>query len=633
MMKGLAACLAVLMFLFVPALVLAGTYVETPALEADVQAGKLPPVGQRLPVMPRVVDLAAMGKEPGKSGGTIRMLMGGQNDIRMMTLYGYARFVAYDTKLEMIPDILESYDVQEGRIFTFRIRQGHRWSDGQPFTSEDIRYTVEDVMLNEDLSPAGLDREMMVDGKGPKFEVVDERTVRFTWDRPNPDFLPSLAAARPIFLAMPAHYLKNFHEKYQTPEKLAELVKSEKVKDWVRLHTRMARQYRPENPDLPTLDPWMNMTPSPAERYVFQRNPYFHRVDARGQQLPYVDRVTLTIGTENLIPAKTAAGDADLQARYLNFADYTILKEAEERAKLTTRLWRAGGGSAVALLPNLNVADPVWRKVLQDTRVRRALSLGVNREEINQIVYLGLAKESADTIIEESPLYKDEYRTAWSTFDPDKANALLDEAGLDKRGADGIRLLPDGRRAEVIVESSGEGNLETDVLQLITDHWKQIGIKLFIRASQRDVLRSRVVAGETIMSVWSGLDNAVCTADMDPMEFAPTNQAQLQWPQWGLYYESNGSSGQKADYGPAVQLLDLLKAWRAATTKEERTEVWHRILALRADEVLTIGTVNGTMQPVVSSARLRNVPDEAVYGFEPGGFFGLYMPDTFWYAN
>lgn len=633
MMKSFAACVVALMFLFVPALAGAGAFVETPALEADVQAGKLPPVGQRLPATPRVVDLAAMGRKPGRPGGAIRMLMGGQNDIRMMTLYGYSRFVAYDQKLEMIPDILESYEVQEGRIFTFRIRQGHRWSDGHPFTSEDIRYAFEDVMSNEDLSPAGLDREMMVDGKGPRFEVVDERTVRFTWEKPNPDFLPSLAAARPIFLAMPAHYLKSFHEKYQTAEKLAALVKSEKVKDWVKLHTRMARQYRPENPDLPTLDPWMNTTPTPAERFVFKRNPYFHRVDAQGHQLPYVDQVVLTVGTENLIPAKTAAGDSDLQARYLNFADYTILKEAEERANLRTRLWKSGGGSAVALLPNLNVSDPVWRKVLRDTRVRRALSLGVNREEINQIVYLGLARESADTVIEQSPLYKDEYRTAWSTFDPDKANALLDEAGLDRRASDGIRLLPDGRRAEVIVESSGEGNLETDVLQLITDHWKQIGIKLFIRASQRDVLRSRVVAGETIMSVWSGLDNAVCTADMDPMEFAPTNQAQLQWPQWGLYYESNGSSGQKADYEPAVRLLDLLKAWRGAAGKEERTGIWQKILALRADEVFTIGTVNGTMQPVVSSARLRNVPEEAVYGFEPGGFFGLYMPDTFWYAN
>ncbi|MGE0212833.1 MAG: ABC transporter substrate-binding protein [Parvibaculaceae bacterium] len=633
MTKCLAACLAALLSFFVPALALAGGYVETPVLEADVKAGKLPPIEQRLPVNPRVVDLAAMGKEPGRPGGAIRMLMGGQNDIRMMTLYGYSRFVAYTEKLEMIPDILESYDVQEGRIFTLKLREGHRWSDGHPFTSEDIRYTFEDVMSDEELSPAGLDREMMIDGKGPKFEVVDERTVRFTWESANPDFLPSLAAARPIFLAMPAHYLKAFHKKYQTPEKLAELVKAEKVKDWTRLHTRMARQYRPENPDLPTLDPWQNTVPTPSERFVFKRNPYFHRVDAQGRQLPYVDQMILTIGTENLIPAKTAAGDSDLQARYLNFADYTILKEAENRVKLKTRLWNAGGGSAVALLPNLNVNDPGWRKVLRDTRVRRALSLGVNREEINQIVYLGLAKESADTVIEESPLYKDEYRTAWSTYDPDKANALLDEAGLDKRASDGIRLLPDGRRADVIVESSGEGNLETDVLQLISDHWKEIGIKLFIRASQRDVLRSRVVAGDTMMSVWNGLDNAVCTADMDPMEFAPTNQAQLQWPQWGLYYESNGSSGQKPDYAPAVALLDLLKTWRAATTKEERVEAWHKILALRSEEVLTIGTVNGTKQPVVSSAKLHNVPEEAVYGFEPGGFFGLYMPDTFWYAE
>jgi peptide/nickel transport system substrate-binding protein len=226
-------------------------YIETPSLEAKVAAGELPPVAERVPGEPRVIDLAAMGREPGRHGGRIRMLMGDQNDIRLMTLFNYARFVGYDQSLELKPDILESYEVEEGRIFTFRLRQGHRWSDGEPFTSEDIRYAWEDVYANADLSPVGPPHEMMIDGEAPQFEVLDDLTVRFTWSQPNPEFLPALAAPRPIFLAMPAHYLKHYHADYVDPDELDRMVKAENLSDWTRLHMRVSRQYRPENPDLP----------------------------------------------------------------------------------------------------------------------------------------------------------------------------------------------------------------------------------------------------------------------------------------------------------------------------------------------------------------------------------------------
>ena len=268
----------------------AASYVETPTLEADVAAGKLPPVAERLPRNPRVIDLPAMKREPGRHGGSIRMLMGDQNDIRLMTLFSYSRFVGYDQSLELKPDILESYEVEEGRIFTLKLREGHRWSDGHPFTSEDIRYTWEDVMSNAELSPVGPDPEMLVEGEAPKFEVIDELTVRFTWSKPNPVFLPSLAAPRPIFLAMPAHYLKSFHPKHQDAETLGKLIAEANVSDWTRLHMRMARQYRPENPALPTLDPWRNSTEPPSDQFVFVRNPFFHRGDFHAHAARAVER-------------------------------------------------------------------------------------------------------------------------------------------------------------------------------------------------------------------------------------------------------------------------------------------------------------------------------------------------------
>ncbi len=607
-------------------------YVETPSLAAEVAAGNLPPVAQRLPQTPRVIDLKEMGREVGKPGGAIHMLMGSPKDIRMMTVYGYARFVTYNNQYRLVPDILKSFDVQEGRIFTFHLRPGHKWSDGHPFTAEDIRFTWEDVMNNKDLSPYGLPREMLVDGKPPIFTVIDPETVRFEWAAPNPDFLPALAGARPLYLAMPAHYLKQFHAKFQDPAKLNKMVADEQVRSWTNLFIRMARQYRPENPDLPTLEPWMNTSTMPTDRFVFKRNPYFHRVDTAGHQLPYADQVIITTASGDLIPAKTGTGEVDLQARYLRFDNYTFLKQAEERSGYDVLLWKNGGGSAVALLPNLNVSDPVWRKLFRDARFRRALSLAVNRDEINQAVFFGLASPSANTVLPESPFYTDQLRTTWSTFDLAKANKLLDEIGLTKRGPDGIRLLPDGRKIEIVVETAGESTLQTDVLQLITDYWKKIGVKLFIKTSQRDMLRSRAMAGTAMMTVWSGVDNALCTPDMNPAEFVPTSESQLQWPQWGLYFEANGSKGEKPDLPSAEELMKEYAAWRHATTPEGRDAAWQKILKINSEEVFTIGTVNATMQPVVVSRRLHNVPKQGVYSFDPGAYFGIYMPDTFWFS-
>lgn len=621
----------VLSFLWVAAAG-AADYVETPSLAAEVTAGKLPPVEKRLPETPRVVDLKAMGRELGNPGGTIHMLMGSPKDIRMMTVYGYARFVVFNKDYRIVPDILQSFDVKEGRIFTFHLRPGHKWSDGQPLTAEDIRFTWEDVMNNKDLSPSGPPREMLVDGKPPIFTVIDPETVRFEWAAPNPDFLPAIAGARPLYLAMPAHYLKQFHAKYQDADKLAKMVADAQVRQWSNLFIRMARQYRPENPDLPTLEPWMNTSHMPTDRFVFKRNPYYHRVDTAGHQLPYADSVVMTVVSSSLIPAKTGTGDADLQARYLRFDNYTFLKEAEDRSHFDVILWKNGGGSAVALLPNLNVSDPVWRKLFRDVRFRRALSLAVDRDEINQAVFFGLASPSANTVLPESPLYSDKLRTSWATFDVAKANKLLDEIGLTKRAPDGYRLLPDGRKIEIVVETAGESTLQTDVLQLITDYWKKIGVKLFIKTSQRDVLRSRAMSGDAMMTVWSGVDNALCTADMNPGEFVPTSQAQLQWPQWGLYYEANGVKGQKPDMAAGQELMKLYGDWRHSTSPEGREEAWKKILQVNADQVFTIGTVNATQQPVVVSRRLHNVPHEGIYSFEPGAYFGIYMPDTFWFS-
>jgi len=404
---------------------------EPAFLEKLIADGKLPPVNERLPKTPRVINVAALGRTPGKHGGIVTMIIGSAKDIRLMTVYGYARLVGYDETLKLEADVLESYETVEDRIFTFHLREGHKWSDGTPLTAEDFRYCWDDVLNNEKLSPAGLPTALVMDGEAGKFEVIDERTVRYTWSTPNPDFLQKLAAPQPLVVAVPSAYLKQFHEKYQEEDKLKALMKEQRVKKWSQLHMRMARSYRPENPELPTLDPWRNTTPLPAEQFIFERNPYFHRVDENGLQLPYIDKFVLNVSSSALIPAKTGTGESDLQATGIDFVDYTFLKDSEKRYPVKVLLWKKTQGSRLALLPNLNCSDTVWRSLLQDVRVRRALSLAIDRTEINKAVFYGLTKESADTVLPDSPLFRPEFANAWVAHDPAQANALLDEAGLD----------------------------------------------------------------------------------------------------------------------------------------------------------------------------------------------------------
>lgn len=604
---------------------------EPPALQADVTAGKLPPLANRLPRPPLTVDLKRPNWTEGVYGGEMRMLMAKDRDIRMMAVYGYSRLVGYDEQLRIVPDILERVDDEGSRVFTLHLRHGHKWSDGQPFTTADFRYYWEDVVNNKELSPFGLPQAMMVRGRGPRFEVLSETSVRFTWDEPNPQFLAALAGPSPLYIYRPAHYLRQFHPKYVGLETAIAQASAAGARSWAGLHQKKDEQYRFDNPDLPTLEPWMNTTPLPSTRFVLVRNPYFHRVDKSGRQLPYIDRVTVSISEEKLIPAKAGAGDVDLQARYLRFDNYTFLKQNEKRNRYRVLLWEKVIGSQIALYPNLNVDDPEWRKLMRDVRFRRALSLGVNRHEINEVVFFGLGREAGNTVLPRSPLYRPEFANAWAQFDPKAANALLDELGLTKRDATGVRLLPDGRPMEVVIDTSGESTEETDVLELIRDSWRKVGIAMFSRPSQREVFRKRVFSGKSMMSVWSGLDNGIPTPEMTPRELAPTAQEQLQWPMWGQYYENNRKGGQAPDMREALELVELYDAWRVSANDAEREKIWLRMLDIHAQQVFTIGVVTRALQPVVVSNALRNVPTEGIFSWDPGSYFGLYHADTFWF--
>ena len=595
-----------------------------------VAQGALPPVAERIPRSPSIVSFADGAGKPGRHGGDLNMLIGRAKDVRLMVVYGYARLVAYDRTFALRSDILDSYAVERGRIFTFRLRPGHKWSDGQPFTSEDFRYWWQDVANDPDLSPTGPSVTLRVDGAPPTVEILDPLTVRYTWPKPNPSFLPRLAGAAPLFIYRPAHYLKQFHARYAEESRLAERIAAAHSRSWAALHNRRDNMYRFDNPELPTLQPWRNITRPPASRFIGERNPYFHRVDANGRQLPYIDRLLFTQVAGSLIAAQAASGGADLQARGLTLASVPFLKQNEARVGFRTLLWRTAKGSHFALYPNLNHADPTWRALFRDARFRRALSLGIDRQLINQVIYFGLALEGNNSALPGSPLYRQEVFTRFAKYDRQRANRLLDELGLANRNKQGIRLRADGRPLEIIVETTAESGEATDVLELIQTTWAEIGVALFIKPVQREVFRNRVFSGQSQIAVWTGFENGVPTAEMSPAELAPTTQQSLQWPKWGQFYETSGRAGEAPALAAADRLLDLNGRWLATEDAAERRRIWLEMLEIHADQQFVIGVVAGVPQPVLINQRLRNVPSEGIYNWDPGAHLGIYRPDTFW---
>ena len=223
---------------------------------------------------------------------------------------------------------------------------------------------------------------------------------------------------------------------------------------------------------------------------------------------------------------------------------------------------------------------------------------------------------------------------AYARYDLVQANRLLDEMGLTARDGRGFRLRPDGRRLDLIVETSGDSTEHTDVLELVKDTWAELGVELLIRPSQLEVFRRRIFSGEAMMSAYEGnFGFGLPTPDMSPDWLAPVSEQQLQWPKWGAYYQSKGKDGEPPSLPSARRLVELYQRWLVSSDPDERARVWAEMLDINAEEVFTIGIVGGTLQPVVVKNGLRGVPANGVYAWEPGSHFGIYNSDTFYWQN
>ena len=607
---GAAATLAL-----VPRGAMAAEGKEAPQLAALVKDGKLPPLSQRLPPKPMVVT---PHEKIGSYGGSLRRGLRGSSDhngiLRMVGNQGLVRWNMEFT--EVLPNLAERWDVNaDATQFTFHLIPGVRWSDGQPFTADDVVFAIEDVVKNTELY-SSTPSQLSVAGKPVVVEKIDDHTVKFTFAASNALYLENLATPlgqHPTLFAK--HYCSKFLPKYNAG--LDAEVKAAGVSSWTELFRAKCGDIeipsRWANAEKPVLDPWVIKEPysGGATRVVMERNPYFWQVDTEGNQLPYIDEINFGISQDvESLMLNVISGKLDIQERHIGIlANKPTLSQnmANGDYRLLTLVPSAAQQCQIYL--NMTHKDPAMRAMFANKNFRQALSLGINRQEIIDIVYFSQTEPYQTGPRPGHPWYHEKLARQFTEFTPDKSNAMLDEAGYDKKNGNGIRLRPDGQpiffAIDVIPTLSPD---LVDVLELVKSHWAQIGIDVKVNTIERALYYTRGDDNAHDAAVWpgpGGLDPM-----LDPRDFFAFHPQGSRYAiPWTLWYTSNGAKGEEPPESQK-QRFKLFDEARSTADLDKRGAIMKQLLDITAEEFETIGVCMAVGGFGVIRNNLRNVPEK-----------------------
>ncbi|NLX42959.1 MAG: hypothetical protein GXY79_05710 [Chloroflexi bacterium] len=589
---------------------------ESPMLAERVARGELPPVEERLPEEPRVSRIT---DQIGKFGGSVAVgslainLMGGDAG-NFRDRDHWLRISSDGT--HAVPNVLKDWEVSDDFTqVTCYMRKGMKWSDGEPLTAEDFRYNYEDMINNVEITPVP-DRSFWRGGEMMKLDIIDDYTFRLTFDVPNPSFTLVNMAHRYGFGQghfVPAHFLKQYHIKYN--DKAGELAKEAGFDFWYQLHGRA--NDRAYTIDLPVLESHMPVKDTPAMSF-FERNPYYHAVDPEGNQLPYVDAMTHDKCADlSILDAKTVSGQFDFACYELRILFYATYAEGAAISNARMQTWPTGKGGECVYNVNFVYGDEEWREVFRDDRFRQALSLAINRKEINDVIYFSNAAETQYTVIPASRHYRPEYASAYAQYDPERANALLDEMGLEWDAGHTHRLWPKSKQPIKIDWDLVE--IETPkgpITELVAEHWMAVGIEAPWKSITRNLLTQRILANEQAMSAWHG-DETIDTLFLRrPKFFAPLDGDESCWSVlWGRWYKTKGEQGEE----PPEVIKDLYK-WHDEYMLTDDMEPARKCLESQAEHVWTIGAIGNAPHPMFLRNTLKNVSSTG----------GYWTWDTYW---
>lgn len=583
------------------------SYKESPILTELVRQGKLPPVENRLPEEPLVVEPL---EKIGKYGGTLRFFMVGADWPTITRTIGYEPLVRWDWNTDFArvsPNIAKSWEIsKDSREFIFHLRKGMRWSDGQPFTADDIIFWYKDVLLNKDLTPVFPER-LTASNRPVVVEKIDDYTIKFKFSGPYGTFLLQLASVGSEFW-LPKHYLKQFHPKYTDPKKLEVLVKREGYDAWYKLFQKKNSYY--ENPERPTLYAWVlkQISTAAGKKIVAERNPYYWKVDIAGNQLPYVDSVTYEILTDTQVAIiKTLAGEYDIVDRMVITPEtYPLFLEGQEKGNYNTRVLKPADMNVGVIQFNLTCKDPVLRKIFNEPKFRIAISHAINRDELVNLLYFGLSKPRQPAPLEESPFYPSKYANAYLEYNPQKANKLLDEIGL-KKGSDGWRLRPDGKRLEIVMEIAPDYRPDfIDLCEVLKKYLSEVGIKMEVKVESAPLLRQRILANAHEVTLWGG--DGGMEVLLEARYYIPTSPSSSSWAvEWARWRESGGKSGEI----PPREIRQMISWYNEAIRSqslEKQKMLMNKIFDMHAKNLYVIGICSVPDIISIVHNRIANVP-------------------------
>ncbi len=570
-----------------------------------VQAGKLPPVEKRLPPEPVVVKPI---HSIGKYGGTWRRLIALPNDLQLSGSLGYEPLVRWDrTGKKVVPGIAKSWDVRDkGKTYIFHLRKGIRWSDGQPFTSADFTFCYEDMICNKELTPVFPNH---ISPSGNRFVVSapDKYTVVFKFKKPNGIFLEILAFIRQG-IYMPKHYLKQFHVKYTKKEKLNELARKESKNLWYDLFHSKADLN--DNPDLPTIRAWKLKIAPPATRVVAERNPYYWKVDPKGNQLPYIDHIAYTlIRNTEVLNLKAMSGEVDMQTRRISLSKYALFQKNRKKGKY--RVLTNPSTGSICIYLNQHSKDPAMRALLQDRRFRVALSVAINRKELIEFIFSGLATPTNGVSVPIDPYCLPKFGKKNIQYDPKLANKLLDELGM-KRDKTGIRRMPNGKPFRKLLHVyPSEAGSASEMYQLVADYWREVGLDFVVKNDARMLSLIQVKNGNSDFWAYA---NAGLHWITDPIWYVPLAPRSYHAPLYGRYIASGGTSGVK----PSKEFQRIIDWYgelaQTCGNETRKLELGHNILAQWSEQCYIIGIARQTAITIVSN-RFKNVPNKKIHGY------------------
>ncbi len=630
---------------------------ESPILAELVEEGALPTVEERVgpePLVMRGVDGI------GRYGGTWMRVAASTTDMRIagrLLNNGGSLFRWSPKGLPLKPNVAKSYERSEDyRIWTVHLRRGMRWSDGHPFTADDFEFAFEvfypfDRANRSNPEEKGNIPWLQHRGKYGTFEKIDAYTIRFSFEDPHPLFAYQLAEPsneyNPVYL--PKHYLEKYVPKPGVEEEslpdLMEAMDRSGFSDTKSLITALVGF---ANPSIPRIGPWIYKQHQSNPPIAWVRNPYHFAVDEEGNQLPYIDEVLFQIQQEKQIATTLASGGVSMQHRHARFADYTLLMSNRDQnsVRYDIKHWYPGERSAWALFPNLqrrpSPGDPQSENkaaILKRREFRQALSLAIDRQAIIDTEYSGVGTPSQLEPGSASPFHSEMLAQANIAFDPQKANRLLDEIGLDRRDSQGFRLFPDGMSMTWFIDYTsytGPGPVE-----MVIDYWSRVGIRARSRERTRALFQIAKDNGWGDFTIWSGF--AEVEPLVRPRSFAPIRADGMLSPFYGRWFEQGGFYGRiwenEAENrleppagSPSRQAMTLVDRIRSAVDPEKSEGYLRELFELNAREVWTINIATPPPVLVVVDRELRNVPDVAVQTFYYGSP-GNTGPDTYFFAS